>query len=61
MITITNDVLRPYAEPCKEYLNTLKKGIKQNWPDMSDEEIDNYLDSCDRTKSSSSKEEEDCE
>jgi hypothetical protein len=54
-------MLRPYAEPCKEYLNTLKKGIKQNWPDMSDEEIDNYLDSCDRTKSSSSKEEEDCE
>ena len=61
MITITNNELRPYAEPCKEYLNTLKKGIKQNWPDMSDEEIDNYLDSCDRTKSSSSKEEEDCE
>ena len=48
MVTVTNDELRPYKKPCEEYLKTLKRGIRQNWPDMSDEEIDSYLESCDR-------------
>ena len=46
MVTITNDELRPYNEPCEEYLNTLKRGIKENWNEMSEEDIENYLDSC---------------
>jgi len=27
-------------------LNTLKRGIRENWSEMSEEDIDNYLDSC---------------
>ena len=46
MLTISNDELRPYNEPCEEYLNTLKRGIRENWNEMSEEDIDNYLDSC---------------
>ena len=46
LVTITNDNLRPYNKPCKEYLNTLARGIKENWPEMSEEDINNYLDSC---------------
>ena len=46
LVTITNNDLRPYNDPCKEYLRTLTRGIKENWPEMSDEEIDNYIDSC---------------
>ena len=46
MVTITNDELRPYNEPCEEYLNTLKRGIMENWKEMSEEDIENYLDSC---------------
>ena len=46
MLTISNDELRPYNEPCEEYLNTLKRGIRENWSEMSEEDIDNYIDSC---------------
>lgn len=46
LITISNDDLRPYNEPYEEYLNTLKRGIKENWSDMSEKDIDDYLDSC---------------
>ena len=53
MVTITNNELRPYEKPCEEYLNTLKRGIRQNWSEMSEEEIDSYLESCDRTNSNS--------
>lgn len=44
--TITNKNLRDYNEPCKPYWNTLVKGIKENWPEMSDEEIEDYLKRC---------------
>ena len=44
--TLTNSDLRPYNEPCEEYLDTLRMGIRKNWPEMSDEEIEDYLDSC---------------
>ena len=53
MVTITNNELRPYEKPCEEYLNTLKRGIRQNWSEMSEEEIDSYLESCDRTNANS--------
>lgn len=46
MITVSNKKLRDKNEPCERYLNTLKKGIKENWSEISDEDIDNYLDSC---------------
>lgn len=46
LITISNDELRPYNEPCEDYLETLKRGMKENWEEMSEEDIDNYLDSC---------------
>ena len=46
MLTISNNELRPYNEPCEDYLNTLKRGIRENWSEMSEEDIDNYLDSC---------------
>ena len=46
MLTVSNNELRDYNEPCKRYLNTLKKGIKENWSEMSEEDIENYLDSC---------------
>ncbi|WP_458403772.1 gamma-glutamylcyclotransferase family protein [Methanobrevibacter sp.] len=44
--TITNRNLRPYNEPVLEYLGVLFKGIRQNWPEMSDAEIEDYLTSC---------------
>ena len=46
MLTVSNNELRDENEPCKRYLNTLKKGIKENWSEMSEEDIENYLNSC---------------
>ena len=46
LVTITNEELRPYNEPCEDYLNTLKRGIRENWSEMSEEDIESYLDSC---------------
>lgn len=44
--TITNNTIREYNEPCLEYLETLCRGIKENWPDMADEDIEDYLNNC---------------
>lgn len=44
--TITNRNLRDYNVPRKAYLDTLRRGIRQNWPDMTDEEIEDYLYGC---------------
>ena len=44
--TITNNAIRTYNEPIPKYLDTLRKGIRENWPDMSDEEIEDYLNNC---------------
>ena len=44
--TITNNDLRPYNEPSHSYLDTLFKGIRENWPEMSENDIWNYLCSC---------------
>jgi len=46
MKTVTNKNLRPYNDPNMAYLDTLYKGIRQNWPHMSDEEIEDYLEGC---------------
>ncbi len=44
--TITNNELRHYNEPFPEYWETLVKGIKENWPEKTDEEIEDYLNDC---------------
>ena len=44
--TITNKSLRTYNEPCEEYLDTLRKGIMENWPNLTEKEIEDYLDGC---------------
>ena len=46
--TITNANLRIPNEPSQKYWNTLIKGIKENWPDMSNEDIEKYLTNCKR-------------
>lgn len=44
--TITNNNLRDYNDPCSKYKNILCRGILQNWPNMSDDEINDYLNNC---------------
>lgn len=44
--TITNNKLRDYNEPSFKYLDALAKGIRENWPEMSDKEIKDYLYGC---------------
>ena len=44
--TITNNNLRDYNEPSEAYWDTLLKGIKENWPEKSDGEIEAYLRNC---------------
>ena len=44
--TITNNDLRPYNEPSQRYLDTLFEGIRENWPQMSDNDIWSYLANC---------------
>ena len=46
VMTITNNDLCDFNEPYPEYLETLHEGIAQNWPEMSDAEIDEYLLGC---------------
>ena len=46
LVTLTNDELRPYNEPCEDYLETLKRGMRENWVEISEKDINNYLDSC---------------
>lgn len=45
-VTITNNNLRDYNRPSQAYLDTLKRGIRKNWPEMSDAEIEDYLQGC---------------
>ena len=44
--TITNGKVRDYNDPFPAYLDTLRNGIRENWPQMSEEEIDDYLNDC---------------
>ena len=46
MLTVTNDGLCKLNKPSEEYLIPLKLGIKKNWSEMSEEDINDYLDSC---------------
>jgi gamma-glutamylcyclotransferase (GGCT)/AIG2-like uncharacterized protein YtfP len=44
--TVTKKILHDYSEPSQRYLNTLAEGIMQNWPNMTEKEIGDYLDGC---------------
>lgn len=44
--TITNRKVRDYNDPFPAYLDTLRKGIRENWPDMLDEDMEDYLNGC---------------
>ncbi len=46
MKTVTNRDLRSFNDPNMAYLDTLYKGIRQNWPEMSDGQIEDYLEGC---------------
>lgn len=41
--TITNNLLMDYNDPSPDYLDTLREGIRENRPEMSDGDIENYL------------------
>ena len=45
VMTLTNNMFRGYNEPCSRYLEVLHDGIKDHYPDLSDEEITMYLNS----------------
>ena len=44
--TITNPIPRDPNNPSRKYLDALHEGIKENWPQMSDGDIDDYLNNC---------------
>lgn len=44
--TLTNSTIRDYYEPSEDYLDTLRDGLKENYPNMSDKEIEDYLNGC---------------
>ncbi|MBQ4468198.1 MAG: CDP-alcohol phosphatidyltransferase family protein [Firmicutes bacterium] len=46
VMTFTNHDRLPSNEPSEAYLDTLARGLRENYPEMSDEEIRDYLESC---------------
>ena len=46
VVTITNDETCNFNPPSEAYLTTLKRGMQENYTDMSEEEIDRYLQGC---------------
>jgi gamma-glutamylcyclotransferase (GGCT)/AIG2-like uncharacterized protein YtfP len=46
IVTITNKDKRPYSDPCDNYLEVLKIGVKETYPEMSDFEVMKYLVEC---------------
>ena len=46
LVTVTNDKLRESNSPSQKYLKALKEGMEENWPEMSEEDLDSYLNSC---------------
>jgi hypothetical protein len=43
IITITNKITRKYHKPSDEYLEVIRRGIKETYPDMDDIDVMNYL------------------
>lgn len=46
IVTITNKNTRPYHDPCDKYLEVLRMGLKETYPNMSDLEVMKYLVEC---------------
>lgn len=46
IVTITNKNIRPYANPSDNYLEVLRAGLKETYPEMSDFEVMKYLVQC---------------
>ena len=46
VLTITNNECRPTNAPGEAYLETLAGGLRENYPEMSETEIQEYLMSC---------------
>ena len=46
LVTVTNDKLRYCNRPSEKYLKALKEGMEENWSEMSEEDINSYLESC---------------
>ncbi|WP_406533608.1 gamma-glutamylcyclotransferase [Methanobrevibacter sp.] len=44
--TITKKIPHESNKPSQQYLDTLADGIKENWPEKSDEDINDYLNDC---------------
>ena len=50
VVTITNDAGVYSNDPSEAYLHVLARGLEENYPDMSRDEIDNYLNGCRRVR-----------
>jgi gamma-glutamylcyclotransferase (GGCT)/AIG2-like uncharacterized protein YtfP len=46
IVTITNKNIRPKHNPCDNYLEVLRMGVKETYPNMSDFEVMKYLVEC---------------
>lgn len=48
VVTITNDRVRNYNAPAEAYWDTLRRGLEENYPEMTEQEIGEYLRDCQR-------------
>ena len=46
IFTFTNKIKRPYHKPSDKYLEVIRMGVKETYPDMSDVNIMKYLAEC---------------
>ena len=46
VVTITNNAVCDFNAPSDDYLDTLHRGIAENYKDMDSDEIDKYLQNC---------------
>ena len=46
VVTITNDEGVYSNDPSEAYLDVLARGLEENYPEMSRDEIDRYLEGC---------------
>jgi hypothetical protein len=46
IITITNKNSRTHQKPCDKYLDVIRRGIKETYPDMIDFDVMKYLVEC---------------
>lgn len=50
IVTITNKNTRPYHNPSDNYLEVIRMGVKETYPEMSDFEVMKYLVECELIK-----------